>query len=105
RHLDLDGNSLGPDGVAALAKSRYLKSLYQLRLGDSEPGKSGLRALAKADLPNLHILHLFPLKQQDDSALGELANSASLPRLLMIGANDNVDTVQELEALGRTVGL
>jgi hypothetical protein len=43
--LDLDNNKIGPAGAIALAKSKHLKKLASLIVGEKTVGKKGKQAL------------------------------------------------------------
>jgi hypothetical protein len=105
RKLNLSGNPLGPEGVEALAASPHLGSVEHLLLGTTDLGDRGVRALAASpNLANLRHLNLWLYHSPDDSALRELANSARLPRLLILKVQVVMyDSPKELQDLGRTI--
>jgi uncharacterized protein (TIGR02996 family) len=58
RKLSLSSAVLGPGGAEALASCPRLADLHTLDLGHNDIGPRGIRALARAQLPNLRRLEL-----------------------------------------------
>jgi Ran GTPase-activating protein (RanGAP) involved in mRNA processing and transport len=88
RSLQLDYNSIGPKGAAALARWSVLANVWHLELHDNVIGDEGLIALAKS--PNLSRLLELDLEQDcwnsrtftfNNDAVRALAASRSLLRL------------------------
>jgi uncharacterized protein (TIGR02996 family) len=80
-HLDLTGNPLGDEGLAALAASPNVTHLRTLCLTNVKIGPAGVRALASSPhLAGLRELHLAVNAVGDEGA-GYLADSPHLGRL------------------------
>jgi Ran GTPase-activating protein (RanGAP) involved in mRNA processing and transport len=56
--LDLSGNRLSADALAALLTSPAIATVEDLDLGDNNLGAAGMLVLARAELPRVRTLHL-----------------------------------------------
>src|SRR5207237_6973185 len=75
-------------GVRALLTSGRLRPVTALWLDGNGVGDAGLTALALADLPQLHELHLAGNGITDEGVLA-LAGSPALNRLALLDLTDN----------------
>ncbi len=96
---DGDGEPLGDDGVAALARSPHLTRLEELTLGMEQTGASGLEALAEASW--VKSLRSFGLTMTEvgDEALSRFLAAAPLTRLEVLnldGTGAGAETTKTL---------
>jgi uncharacterized protein (TIGR02996 family) len=89
RRLSLRGNSFGPDGMAALARSLVLEGIFWLDVAEADVGDAGMRALAGAAwvgrLRELDLSH----NGVGDAGAEALAGSAGLGGLVRLCVSGN----------------
>jgi hypothetical protein len=99
-HLDLWGNPLGDEGLAAIVASPHLARLKHLHLYKCRLTKASLVALAASVcLPSLEYLDLHELEGCDAEAMALLARGENLRHLKLGNGVLTDETLEQLAAL------
>jgi uncharacterized protein (TIGR02996 family) len=99
RKLVLTGNTIGDEGVAALAKSKALAALEALYVSDNEITDEGLYALAKGGLTSLRRLAVARNEVTTDG-LRALATSKKLKKVRWLEYTDEDEGEQRVAVRG-----